>query len=161
MQFLHVIDQPELAIEPEDENQPITDSEDKIVRKELECAAKKKIQRDILCVPVRQALNSGFTAPSLSDLTLLSCFLMPTKSSYPGLPTLLLSCLFIPTLLFCPRSPTLLLSCLSIPALLFYPLVPASSSPLMSILLTFPMLALSSFLVPILVSFSMLGLVAT
>ena len=50
--FIDVTDKQELAIEPEDNNKPIMDSKDEKARKKLECAAKRKAQRDNLCAPV-------------------------------------------------------------------------------------------------------------
>ena len=52
-QFVDVTDKPEFAIEPENDGQPITDSEDEKIRKGLERAAKRKAQRDNLYVLVR------------------------------------------------------------------------------------------------------------
>ena len=54
--FVDVTDKPELAIEPEDNGQPITDSKDEKARKGFEHAAKRKARRDNLCIPMRQAL---------------------------------------------------------------------------------------------------------
>ena len=146
-----VTDKPELTIELEDNSQPITDSEDEKVRKSLECAAKKKTQRNNFCASVRQAFAAGSATPLLSGPALLSCLLVPALSSRPRLPTPLLSYspmptlsshFLMPVLLSCPGSPTLLLSCLHMPALLsppvlassFCPPMPALSSPSMSAL---------------------------
>ena len=41
-QFVNVTDKPKLAIEPEDNGHPITDSEDEKMRKRLKCIVKKK-----------------------------------------------------------------------------------------------------------------------
>lgn len=50
--FINITDKPKLAIKPEDNNQPITDSEDEKVKKRLECATKKKVQRNTLCASI-------------------------------------------------------------------------------------------------------------
>ena len=137
--FVDVTDKPKLVIEPEDNGQPITDSKDEKVRKELERTAKKKARRNNLYTLVRQALATGFAALLLSGPALLSC-------------------LFVLVLLSCPRLPTLSWSCLSMPAMSSRPPVPALSSYLpMPALLSPLILALLSFPMPALTSCSVLG----
>ena len=121
--FVDVIDERELAIQPEDKDQPITDTEDEKARKRLEHAAKKKAWRNNLCIPVRQALSASSAAlllsrsliSALSSYSLvraLSSCPMPTSSSF-SLPTW--SSLFVSALLS-PLVPAL--SFFSIPATL-------------------------------------------
>ena len=51
--FVDVTDEPELAIEPEDDGQPITDSEDEKMRKGLKRTAKRKAWRNNLYASIR------------------------------------------------------------------------------------------------------------
>ena len=60
--FVDITDKSELAIELKDNAQPITDSEDKKMRKKLERTAKKKARRNNLCAFMRQVLAGDFTA---------------------------------------------------------------------------------------------------
>lgn len=83
--FVDVTNKSELAIEPEDDVQPITDSKDVKVRKRLECTAKKNVRRNNFCSFIWQALAVGsatFLSSRLPVLVLLSC---------PGSSTLSLS----------------------------------------------------------------------
>ena len=133
--FIDVIDKLELAIELEDNGQPINDSENEKVRKRLECAAKKSVWRNNLGFPVQQAFVAGFKALLMSGPALSSCPCMSALLSCLRLPTLLLSCPPIPTLLSCLELPTLLLFCSLMPALL---------SPHLPVLSSLFMLALAS-----------------
>lgn len=160
-QFVDVTDKPELAIEPKVDGQPIIDSEDEKAKKELERVAKRKAQRNNLCVPISQTLATGFVAPlsshppgpalssHLRSPTPLSSHLprSPIPLSRPPMPTLS-SCFLVPTLMSCLFVPALS-SCSPIPASLSPPLPVLSSSP--------PVPALLSFSVPALLSYSMLG----
>ena len=123
-QFVDITDKPELAIEPGNDDQPITDSEDEKTRKGLKHTTKRQARRDNLCNLLRQALlaeSATFLLSRSPLLTSLSCSPLPT------------------------------LSCFPIPALSF-PLVLALSCPPISDLLSFPMLILSRRLVPALSS---------
>ena len=51
-QFIDITDELGLAIEPKDNGQPITDSNDEKVRKKLEHVAKKKVRYNNLHTPV-------------------------------------------------------------------------------------------------------------
>ena len=51
--FVDVTDKPKIAIEPKDNGQPITDSEDEKIKKKVERVAEKKTWRDNLCAFVR------------------------------------------------------------------------------------------------------------
>ena len=115
-------------MEPENDDQPITDSEDKKTKKGLECIAKRKALRNNFCALLRQA----FLAESATFL--LSRFSLPTSLSCPFLPAS--SCPPMPALSF---PPVLLLSCPPISDLLSSPML-VSSRPLVP--------ALSSSLVP-------------
>lgn len=134
--FVDVIEKLELAIEPEDEGYPITDSKDEKARKELERATKRKSQHDNLCALVQQAFIIGFATFSLSGsmLALLSFLFMSALLSCPGSLTPSLFCLIMPALssLFVPA----LLSRLFVPALLSYFLALVLSSLLMLTLLS-------------------------
>ena len=112
---------PHLTIEPVDNSQLITDSEDEKVRKQNKCAAKKKGRLNNICTPLR--------APAAgSAALLLSC---PTLVSRLGSSALLLSCLRSPTHL----SP--LAACLEIPTVLlsYLMLAPVHGSPAVFLLL--------------------------
>ena len=50
--FVDFTNKPELAIEPEDDNQPITDFQDEKAKKRLERAAKKKKRRNNLYIHI-------------------------------------------------------------------------------------------------------------
>ena len=129
--FVDITDKLELAIEPEDDGQPITDSEDEKVRKRLKRATKRKSRRNNLCVLVRQALVAGSVTLLLSVSALLSCFPVPALLSCPESPTLSLSCLPIPTLSSCLELPTQLSFCPLMPAPLSCLTMPILSSHLM------------------------------
>ena len=113
-----------LTIEPVDNNQLITDSEDEKVRKKNKCTVKRKTRLNNLHASM-QAFAAGSTALSLPCLTLVSC----PRSSAP-----LLSRLGSPTCLLpfnvCPGTSTALLCC-SVPT-------PVSRFP--AFLSPFPML---------------------
>lgn len=134
--FINVTDKLELAIEPEDNSQLITDFEGEKVRKRLKHISEKKARQYNFCASMWQALDVDSISLLLFGLTLLSCFIVLNLFSDPGLPTPLLSCPLIPVMLCHSRLPTLLLSLLSMPALLSCP----------------TMLALSSLLIPALFS---------
>lgn len=126
-QFVDVTNKLKLAIEPEDDGQPITDSKGGKTRKMLKRIAKRKVWRNNLHSFIWQALAAGSTALLLSYppvSTLLFCLLMPVLLFHPSVPALLshlgsstrllsrLSRLFtlssyfpISTLLFCPPLP--------------------------------------------------------
>lgn len=120
MRFIDVIDNRDLTIELVDNNQPITNSEDKMVRKQNKRAAKRKMQLDNFCASM-QALTASSTAlllpcPSfvswLGSLAFLSsCPRSPTClslfSTYSGTPIALLSCFLLASGF---RSPVILLS---------------------------------------------------
>lgn len=122
--FVDVTDELELAIELEDNNQAIIDSQDEKARKRLEHAGKKKVQRNDLCALIRQAFAIGFAA------LLSSCPPVPVSLSRLPIPALL-----------SPSIPTS--SCPPMPALLSFSM-PALSSLLMSALSSPPMPASSS-----------------
>lgn len=91
LRFVDVTDNLDLKIEPIDNSQPITDSEDEKVRKLNKCVAKRKTQLNNLCTPVR-ALITGSAAVLLSCPALLSCLGSSAPlSSFSGSPTYLSS----------------------------------------------------------------------
>lgn len=51
--FVDIIDNPKLAIETENNSQPITDFENKKTRKELERAAKRKVRHNDFCLSMQ------------------------------------------------------------------------------------------------------------
>lgn len=78
--FVDVIDKPELAIEPKDDGQPITNSEDEKARKELERTAKRKIWCNDFRAPMQTPTASSLALLSScpESSALLSCYsLMP------------------------------------------------------------------------------------
>ena len=94
-------DKPDLAIEPEDDNQPIKDSDNAKERKRLKCASKQKKWRNNLQAPILQALAH-----------FLSCFSMPALLSQPLIPAL--SQRPVSVLFYCSVSVS---SCLPVPIL--------------------------------------------
>lgn len=147
-QFVDVTNKPELAIEPEDNNLPITDSKDTKARKGLERTAKRKVRRNNLCTSVQQTLAAGSTTPSSSRSPLPTLF-------RPSMPTL--SCCPKPAL---SHPPVLALSSSLIPASSRSPLPTLLSLP-MPVLLSPSVPALLCFLVPALLSRYVLGLAPT
>lgn len=107
--FVNVTEEPKLAIEPKDNDRPITDSKDEKARKELEHIAKRKPRRD--------NLHTFVQAPAPGSTALLS--------SDPGSPTQLSSRLLVPTLL---------LSHLFLPGLSSFPVPGLSSHPIPGLL---------------------------
>lgn len=96
--FVDVTDKPELAIEPEDDDQRIRDSEDEKVRKKLERTAKKKERRNNLRAPVRQAFTTGSTALLSSRPSVPALLSYPSMSAFLSSAIAALSCLPLPTL---------------------------------------------------------------
>lgn len=124
-QFVAVIDDPDLTIKLVDNGQPITDFEDKKVRKQNEYAAKKKAPINNLCVFLQVSATG-------SAALLLFCFI---PVSFPGSPASLLSC---------PRSPTCLLplfACLETLTALSSHLVSAPVPKSPAVLLLLPVLS--------------------
>ncbi len=143
--FVDISDKLELEIEePEDNIQPITDSENKKARKGSEHAAMRKARRDNLGAPVWKALATGSATlssprppmPALSSRSPISG--LSSRPPAPGS----LSCLPLPSL-----SSRLLMPGLSssppVPGLLSLP-IPASLSPPVPAPLSPPVPALSS-----------------
>ncbi len=132
--FVGITDKPELAIEePKGDVGPIMDSKDEKARKVSERTAKRKVQRNNLCAPIRKALAAGSATPSSSHPP------MPTPLSCPESPTPSPS--HLPVLGWLSRP--------SIPGLLSRPPVFGSSSgPLVAGLLSLPVPAPLSLLVP-------------
>ena len=163
LRFVNVTNKLELAIGPEDNGQPITNSKDEKVRKKLECVAKRKTQRNNLYTPMQQAFNASSVAFLLSGLALLSYLLGFALLFCFGLSTLLFSCSSMPILSFCLESPTPLLSCLLISVVLSclgLPTLSSSYLPVPVLSSCPPVLALSSPLVPNLLSLPVLALVS-
>lgn len=87
LRFVNVTDNLDLKIETVDNCQPITDSEDKKVRKQNKGVAKRKMQLDNLRAPVR-AHATGSAAVLLSHPALDSCLESSAPlSSFPRSPT--------------------------------------------------------------------------
>lgn len=126
-QFIDVINNPDLTIEPVNNNLAITNFEVEKVKKQNKYAAKRKARLNNLCDPVRALAAS-------SAALFLSC---PTLVFYCGSFAPLLSCLESPTflsLLFaCPETAIALLSCL----------VPAPVPEFLAVLLFLSMLDLT------------------
>ena len=102
LRFVDVTDNQDLIIEPVDNGQPITDSEDEKMRKQNKRAAKKKARLDNLRAPVRApaAGSAAFLLSRPESSTRLSLFL-----ARPGTPTAL-SSRFMPAPI--SRSPAVL-----------------------------------------------------
>ena len=103
LRFVDITNNPDLTIEPMDNGQPITDSEDEKVRKQNKRTARRKTELNNLRAAVRDPAP-GFTALLSSYPGSLTCWLpLPAR---PGTPTALLSRLVrVPV----PGSPAVLL----------------------------------------------------
>lgn len=115
--FIDVTDDSDLTIEPVDNCQPITDSENETIRKENKRATKKKMQLNNLHAPIR-ALAASSTTRLLFCPAFVSCLgsFAPLLSYFTFLTYLLplLACLGNSTILLSSLMPTLVLGSLAV-----------------------------------------------